>query len=231
VKRLFVIRHGQQLVAKMDSTDTVPSETINTLSEWGIVESEKAAIRLSKMLDRRACTVFTSPSLRCQRTAEIIAGHLNLVCHPDERLRDRSFNAAMIRSVGDLHRWQAQSWLVPYDSSSGESVAQHRARIMDFVAGLFGGDAKGDVIVVTHGTCIEHIFSIVMGSPLQAMEFAYPACDFSHGHVWIFEETANNVKTAVLQAINTIDFGHSGEQITDFALRRTAQSGGVHWGR
>jgi alpha-ribazole phosphatase len=133
--RLFLIRHPLP--------DVVPG-TCYGRSDLALAADPLACATALRPLLPADVPLFSSPLERCRRLAELL--------HPtprfDERLRELDFGAWEMQAWDAIDRSQLSAWAADplhFAPPGGETVADLRLRVRDFLAGL-----AEDAVLVAH---------------------------------------------------------------------------------
>jgi ribonuclease H / adenosylcobalamin/alpha-ribazole phosphatase len=119
--------------------------------------------------------VLTSPMIRCQETAQILAAELGLAIVVDPDLREMdfglweemTFDEVQDRYPEDLRRWKQSAWASPTGSSETFAAVVDR---MGTAAERFGSRYAGaSVVAVTHITPVKALVAHALGAPPTAL--------------------------------------------------------------
>lgn len=151
---LYVIRHGQ---TTWNREKKIQGQLDIPLDETG----EKQAAALAERLAGQEINKFYASDLqRAFRTAEIIAGILNLPVKTTPALRERnwgSWQGQLLSELGD------KLWQAGYKPEGGETRMNQKERVLkelDRIVSLHKGERIG---IVTHGGCNRIILTNAMG--------------------------------------------------------------------
>jgi broad specificity phosphatase PhoE len=148
--RIMLIRHGE---TDWNVHGRYQGQADPGLNQKGIQQSHTLAVMLDgKGLDR----LYTSPLLRAAQTAEILAEHLRIPLHRDERLMEIHQGDWQTRLRSEIEqmypelfsRWETEPWEVT--PPGGEHLSQVQERVyaaLDDMIRQYPADFIG---VVTH---------------------------------------------------------------------------------
>jgi broad specificity phosphatase PhoE len=140
---IFLVRHGET-VDNASHTFQMPD---SPLSDNGHTQAVQLAKRL---VNSEISDIVCSDYLRTQQTASYVAGKLGIEPNYIELLRERNFGELRGRPYADLN---FDPFALDYQPVNGENWSSFDARISlawDHIATVVA-QAKGDVLIVTHG--------------------------------------------------------------------------------
>ncbi len=168
-----MVRHGESKAnaAGVVSTDETP------LSDMGRKEVKQTALELSKYhLDE----LYSSDLPRAAETAQIIAKE----CGIDDITYVKALREAGSGDYSGLSQEEASIKFREFIEASddhllkhpagGESVIEHRDRVMEFVYRIIA-EEKGNILLVAHGGTNKIIFGTLTGIPLKEIHKGYHA--------------------------------------------------------
>lgn len=113
--------------------------------------------------------VYSSPLIRCVKTAGIInEAHNSVVLYPDE-LKERNFGLfdnLTYEEICEKYPGQKELWendWINYRIERGESALDFHKRICGFTDGILRQRNSGVILVVTHSGCIRSIIAQLLG--------------------------------------------------------------------
>jgi probable phosphoglycerate mutase len=174
--KLIFTRHGESEanILKIISNRNLP----HPLTEKGRHQAHLLAERLAS---HKIAAIYTSPILRAQQTADILAHKLGAPVHLADALRE--FDCGLVEGRGDDEAWHAHHAVVEawnkgdylFCIPEGESFNDLRARFVPFVEGLVKEYAQSDgaVVLISHGSMLHQMLPLVL-SNIDA--------DFPHQH-------------------------------------------------
>jgi len=147
---------------------------------------ERQAAALGRVLASRAlAAVYTSPSRRAARTAELALESVKQVV-PRQELAEIDHGEWSGLTRGQVaqrwpelfDRWQANPGGVTMPG--GESLADVRRRALTFLAGIRQEHAEGDILVITHGTVLRLLLAHFLDmQPDQLWSIEAESCGLS----------------------------------------------------
>jgi broad specificity phosphatase PhoE len=153
--RLIFVRHGE-------SEANVLRVISNRGRQHGLTaRGRKQANTLAEQLRGQAIShIYTSPLLRAEETAAILAAELHLPFEPADALCE--YDCGILEGRADAEAWQQHSaatdfWLQQgnshYKPEGGESFLDIQGRFLPFVQGLVERHrhAAESILLVTHG--------------------------------------------------------------------------------
>jgi probable phosphoglycerate mutase len=165
--RLIFTRHGESEanILKIISNRNLP----HPLTEKGHQQASLLADRLTPL---KIVAIYTSPILRAQQTANILAQKLGLPVQLADALRE--FDCGLVEGRGDDEAWHAHHAVVEawnqgdhfYCIPEGESFNDVRARFIPFVEGLVQEYAQSDgtVVLISHGSMLHQMLPLVLSN-------------------------------------------------------------------
>jgi probable phosphoglycerate mutase len=187
---LYVIRHGQ---TTWNKEKKVQGQLDIPLDETG----EKQAAALAERLAGQEIGKFYSSDLqRAYRTAEVIAGILDLPVETSPALRERnwgSWQGQLLSELGD------KLWQAGYKPEGGETRMNQKERVLkelDRIVAMHKGDRIG---IVTHGGCNRIILTNALGLdmfdpyPFHNINCCLSIFEIKNGiwKTWTINETAH----------------------------------------
>jgi broad specificity phosphatase PhoE len=162
VSRLILVRHGESSGNRDRVFATSP---INLpITELGYRQAHLAAKRIAELF--RPELVVTSPYLRANETARIIAGALALPLEIEPNLHEREMGAQRGKSYDslltdpDYDPQRPWAWK-PHGGESYEEVQARAAPILDRLA---AARPAGEVVIVSHGGVMTALWAYVAGT-------------------------------------------------------------------
>ena len=182
--RLLFARHGESEanIQRIISNRDLP----HPLTRTGIAQATAFADRL---VDQPVKAIWSSPIVRAQETASIIAERLGLSFTTSPALRE--FDCGRMEGRRDEEAWVAhhaitQAWddACDYDcriEPDGESFNDMKARFLPFVANLPAQAVHraGDILVITHGALLHLMLPQLLANVDRAFTRQHPLanCD------------------------------------------------------
>jgi len=163
VTTLLLVRHGE---TDWNAEGRVQGHTDRPLNDFGRRQAKELADRLA---GEGADAIYTSDLVRAKETADIVAERLGLTVVVDPGLREKDWGT-WEGLTGDerIH--------VEFE---GESVEDHRDRVMAAVRRIVARHPDQRVVVVTHGGSLRRIQTAVNGVADSVIEnCAVWSCSF-----------------------------------------------------
>lgn len=163
---LHFVRHGES-EANLSGVFS-NSGFKHPLTQTGIDQVRDLAGRLSGHALTR---IYSSPVLRAEQTARILAESLGAPCEVNEALREWSvgiYEGSRDPAGWELHRQVQESWFLhqQFDSRmpGGESFTDIQARFVPFIDGLVAGegDPQAELLLVAHGGIYSAMLPIIL---------------------------------------------------------------------
>lgn len=148
MRTLYLIRHGHPLTR--ESRTCGYSQDI-PLSRTGVLQAEELR---DWAQDKAITAIYSSPSLRCTQTAQILAGD-RIPLHTDSALAEMDTGMWTGLSFDEIkRRWpveyvQREKNMGTYPPPGGESFSQAGERMEAAVARLLP-QTEGDIVIVSH---------------------------------------------------------------------------------
>lgn len=166
---IYLIRHGDTEEPKETDFNFEKQRPDHKLSERGVIQAQKAAVRLQECNIQK---IYCSDLSRALNTACIINAQLgvDLVIRPE--LREIDMGELHFKSWKDVQKenpefyaqWFRYEADLPYPS--GECGADVLCRIMQIIDEIFMDELE-NVAVVTHGGVIRVLTASIMGMELE----------------------------------------------------------------
>jgi probable phosphoglycerate mutase len=159
---LILVRHGESSGNRDRIFAADPG--VLPLTELGYAQARAAAHRISVLFD--VSLVITSPFLRAQETARIIAEALEAPLAIEPGLYEREVGVYRGQSYDSLH--QAADFLADrpwaWRPQGGESYEDVRARVAPILDRLAREHIDRDVVVVSHGGVMMTLWAYLTGT-------------------------------------------------------------------
>jgi len=161
--RYFVMRHGE---GEHNTADVINGGDRNRypLTEKGRSQAAKAG---SELVHKNITRIFTSPFLRSQETAKIIAKQIKLPessIITDERLREFNFGDLEGTSCEDFLKFRSEHMSsCDCETPNGESYQMARQRFGEFLYEIESTLEKQGILIVSHGIAVEAIETLIRG--------------------------------------------------------------------
>ena len=144
--RVLLVRHGQSTWNAEERWQGQADPPLSSLGERQALAAVPAVVRLDPV------SVVTSDLARARRTAELLAGDLDITVEPAWRERRAGEWTGLTRSEIEA---QFPGWLADRRSPPGfEGDDELLARTLPALTAIVQGDGPGAVLVVTHGGVI-----------------------------------------------------------------------------
>ena len=154
--KLLLVRHGQ---TEENVQQVLQGQSPGHLTTQGYAEAWELAARLEELRGQVAC-VFSSDLTRAVRTAEIIAGVLQLPVLPEPLLRERDFGELTGRAIAEVRALSE----MPPTVESVETMRERARLFLERVAREYDG---ATVLAVSHGLYLRGLQGVWAGCPLQ----------------------------------------------------------------
>ncbi len=146
MKDIYLFRHGQtewNLLHKMQGHRDIP------LNETGLNEARELHQKVSNVTKTLSSfAVYSSDLKRAHETCKIVLPHKDIVLNDQLREIDIGMMEGMSRSEINF---DFQSPTPEFRFEGGESIKEHRERIMNFVKKTVKQDSHEVIILSTHG--------------------------------------------------------------------------------
>lgn len=162
---IFFTRHGesQANVERIISNRRLP----HALTATGRAQSATLATQL---LDASIATIYASPILRAQQTAQIVAERLGAPVTTTAALAE--FDCGIMEGRGDAEAWAAHNAVIDAWADGqhnacipeGESFFDMQARFVPFIKQLVAqhNHADHNCLLVAHGNLLFHMLPLVL---------------------------------------------------------------------
>lgn len=178
--KLYFVRHGESVANLLREFSN--SGVKHPLTERGVEQARRLAQQLAGIPFEG---IYSSPVLRAQQTAQIVADQVQVPVEVTEALRE--WNVGIYEGTADpegwrLHRQVQDDWFFKHAPESkmpgGENLNEIRARFEPFIEGLIRthGNTGRNLLCVAHGGLytamlpvifknIDHVFADERGIP------------------------------------------------------------------
>lgn len=164
---LYITRHGETV---WNTEKRMQGWLDSDLTETG----ERNALSLGKRLEEVELTaIFSSPSNRTKRTAELLQGIRDIPVFYDENLKEINvgeWEGKTLSSIKEMYPLQFDSfWNTPhlYTPVGGETFEQTRKRTIQFLENIKKQYKSGNVLVVTHSVVIKCLYTIFKNTSIE----------------------------------------------------------------
>jgi broad specificity phosphatase PhoE len=163
VMKLYLVRHG---LTVENATGIIQGHNPGELTELGIAQAQRLAERLKGV---HFDAIYASDLRRAADTARAIARYHTMPVHYTEHLRERHAGIFQGRPATEFEQAQAQSGLPHKDFCpvGGESYADLRARVANFITGLRRTHARHTVLLVAHGRWNRMLLGLALGKSIE----------------------------------------------------------------
>jgi len=142
----YIVRHGQS----ENNVLEIYNSHIDDMDRWPLTDQGRHEIVSAAAQIQKLHKIFSSPFRRTLETAEIFKDHSGADLHVDHRLREIDLGALHHQPHIDLPDFEEHDAIF-----EGESIAQIRDRMLDFVHETDDQHQDQTFLIVTHGGTIE----------------------------------------------------------------------------
>ncbi len=173
---LILVRHGESWGNRDRIFAADPQEL--PLTELGYAQARAAAHRIDELFD--ATLVVSSPFLRAQQTARVIADVVGVPLRTEPDLYERDVGVYRGRSYDSLTQASGYAAHRPWTwrPEGGESYQDVMARVAPVLDRLARDNPDNDVVVVSHGGVMLSLWAYLTGAWDGA--HAPPNCGIVH---------------------------------------------------
>ena len=170
---VVLLRHADTTLSPERRFSGVGSSDLG-LSAAGRDQARQAA-NAALLRGRPFTTIVSSPLIRCQETAEIVAAALGVPISIDHDLREMdfglweglTFDEVQERYPEDLQRWKQSAWASP--SGSSETFAAVANRMRSAARRFASRYAGASIVAITHVTPVKALVADALGAPPSAL--------------------------------------------------------------
>ncbi len=165
--QLIFTRHGESQANTLGIISN--RDLAHPLTEKGRTQGKALA---ESLVAAGIHSIYSSPILRAQQTAELVAKHLGLPFHTSSALRE--FDCGVMEGRGNKAAWTAHHNVVAaWDAGrfderieDGESFNDVRARFIPFTKTLVAehGDNDGAVLLISHGGVLQQMLPVALNN-------------------------------------------------------------------
>ena len=180
--RIFAVRHGQtdwNFEGRVQGRSDIP------LNQEGRRQAHETAEKLAG-LDADIGSVVTSPLMRAQETAEIIAGCLGAETEINGGLVERDFGVYEGKLIADVNIGALRRWTDNAPTPDGETIRETASRVFRAMDEIIDKHKGHNIAIVVHGHVMRSIIWYFEGLPTDGDEPAFPVgnCEvFEFGNV------------------------------------------------
>lgn len=167
--RLYIVRHGE---TEFNVQKRMQGRMDSPLSQRGI-EHAKALGEHLKVI--HFLKLYSSPSPRAYRTAELIKGDRELEIISEDRLREINLAHWEGKTKMELEKLYPEEyhvfWNEPhrYKPMEGDSFQQVQDRAIEFLNMLAAQNPEGNILIVTHSVVIKTIIAYYKGYSMEKL--------------------------------------------------------------
>lgn len=167
--RLFLIRHGE---TEWNVQKISQGRKDSKLTGLGVRQAELLSARLK---DREFARIYSSPSGRAAKTAEIVRGDKDTEIVKCEKLMEISMGNWEGKKFEDIKKLDPDGlsnfWERPelYTTEYGETFYDVHERIVGFINDITKKHQNGDFLIVTHGITLKVIMSYFQGKNIEEL--------------------------------------------------------------
>jgi len=156
---IYLVRHGE---TEWNSEKRLQGWKDSNLTEKGIADANAVHEHL---IDMEFDKVYSSPSKRAFKTAEIIVGKRNVEIMPENDLREiflgdwegkTTFDIEKIYPTEYYHFWNAPHL---YNRKDSETFIQVQERALRLINKIIRHKRSGNILIVTHGVTLKLIMA------------------------------------------------------------------------
>ena len=161
---ILFVRHGESVANTLGIVSN--RDLPHPLTEKGVAQAEELAEKLS---NRKIVKIYTSPILRAQETASILASKFGVEFEVADALRE--YDCGELEGKGDEETWRrhgevVEAWIDRQEfdvrSPGGESFEDIERRFIPFIDTLRGRHAdEGELLLVGHGGTFRAMLPVV----------------------------------------------------------------------
>lgn len=156
---IYLIRHGE---TEWNTEKRLQGWKDSSLTQRGIESAEALYHHFSDMEFRR---VYSSPSMRAFKTAEIILGEREVEIIADDNLREIALGQWEGKTRAEIEQLDSDQydhfWNAPhrYRPKDGEEFIQVQNRAMETIHNIVKENESGNILIVTHGITLKLILA------------------------------------------------------------------------
>lgn len=157
---LYFVRHGQ---TEWNVAKKIQGRQNSNLTEKGVEDARQLGKSL-KDIDWTG--IYSSPSSRAVKTAEIIKGDFPILINQDKGLMEMhldDWEGMTMEEIKAINTHQHNNyWNHPslFQHEAGESFEDVKERLKQFIAELLLKHESGSILIVTHGVVIKMVQNI-----------------------------------------------------------------------
>ncbi len=184
--QLVLARHGHCDSLQTGEDDRIVPDARNNLTDRGRAEAQALAAHVRERWPD--ASLMCSPLPRARQTAAAIEAALETGATVDPRTAERNLGLPETTTTAEARAAQLADLHSPaHRREGGESVADHWARVQDWLASVRqGAVGQGTVVLVAHGGTLDLLQLQIAGAPLAAVQQCFVRCRPAHFHLWTF---------------------------------------------
>lgn len=179
--RAILVRHGE---SEGNQQVIIQGRLDSQLTARGLRQSFALAAALA---DLTVAHIYTSPALRAQGTANVLASKLGSRISVDERLQERDFGSLQGRSFTDVQREFSEHYDMLFSGDPqamaphGESTENVSNRLFSCLNDLRKSHQNDTVVVVSHGHALEIVIWQLTGGLMSddLRKYGHQNCSYS----------------------------------------------------
>ena len=142
------------------------------LTESGIENARLLGRQVKEVLFE---AIYSSPSGRTMKTAELVRGHAPAPVIPDDDLLEINMGSWEGQKQTDVRKWFPDDfhafWNAPhqYNPAEGERFGQVQERAMRLLDKVIKNHPEGNVLIVTHTVVIKTLLAALKKKPMEQL--------------------------------------------------------------
>jgi broad specificity phosphatase PhoE len=167
--KIYIVRHGE---TEFNVQKRMQGRIDSPLTQKGIDNANSLGKQLA---DIKFDKIYTSPSPRAHRTAELIKGERNIQIQTEDELREMNLAAWEGKSIEELELLYPEAYDIFFNSpqlfvlEGGETFKQVQDRAVGKINELISENDNCNILLVTHSVVIKTITAYFGNYPMEKL--------------------------------------------------------------
>jgi probable phosphoglycerate mutase len=167
--KLYIVRHGE---TEFNVQKRMQGRLDSPLTQRGVDNARALARQMENVTFEK---IYSSPSPRAYKTAELIKGERDIQIQIEDELREMNLADWEGKSKEELEQLYPEEndkfWNKPqlFKPIGGESFQQVQDRVVEAINKLISKNSDGNILIVTHSVVIKTLITFYMKYPMERL--------------------------------------------------------------